>query len=84
LRRDMATQVTCKGIQEMDDIGAMLWGVLFGSIGVGYFIYGKKQGRIVPLLVGIALCAFPYFFSNQVVIVAIGTVLTAVPYFFRY
>ena len=60
----------------------LLWGVVFGSVGLAYFVYGKKQQRFVPLLCGIALMAFPYFISNVVLLVVIGLVLSAVPYFF--
>jgi len=36
------------------DIGTTLMlSILFGSIGAGYFIYGKKQQQCVPLLTGI-------------------------------
>lgn len=31
----------------------LLLGVLFSSIGLGYFIYGKKQKVIVPLVCGL-------------------------------
>jgi len=68
----------------MDNPASLLWGLLFGSIGLGYFVYGKKQGRGVPLVSGIALMAFPYFVTNSVFIVLIGVVLMALPYFFRY
>jgi hypothetical protein len=61
----------------------LLWGLLFGSIGLGYFIYGKRQRAAVPLLCGIALMVFPYFVSNIVLLVGIGTLLAAIPYFFR-
>jgi hypothetical protein len=61
----------------------LLWGVLFGSIGLGYFIYGKKQSALVPLLCGLFLMAFPYFVSNVAFLVAIGFVLVALPYFVR-
>jgi len=27
---------------------SLLWGILFGSIGLGYFVYGKKQARRHP------------------------------------
>src|SRR3546814_5579929 len=37
----------------------LLWGLLFGSIGLGYFLYGKKQARLVPLLCGLALMIYP-------------------------
>jgi hypothetical protein len=60
----------------------LLWGVVFGAVGLAYFIYGKKQQRFVPLLCGIALMAFPYFISNTVLLVVVGLVLSAVPYFF--
>jgi hypothetical protein len=62
----------------------LLWGLLFGSIGVGFFIYGKQQRRVVPLFCGIALIIFPYFVSSQLLLVAIGIVLTALPCFVRF
>ena len=61
----------------------LFWGVLFGSVGLGYFLYGKKQRAVVPLVCGIALMAFPYFISNTVVLVAVGIALAAIPYFVR-
>ena len=61
----------------------LLWGLLFGSIGLGFFVYGKKQRAVVPLVCGLALMIFPYFVSNTVLLVVIGAVLIAVPYFVR-
>ena len=61
----------------------LLWGVVFGAVGLAYFVYGKKQQRFVPLVCGIALVAFPYFISNTVLLVVVGLVLSAVPYFLR-
>jgi hypothetical protein len=57
--------------------------LLFGSIGLGYFIYGRKQQAVVPLLCGIALMVFPYFVSNALLLAGIGAALAAIPYFFR-
>ncbi len=62
----------------------LLWGLLFGSIGMGYFLYGKKQRAAVPLLCGFVLMVFPYFVSNSVVLVVVGAVVSAVPYFVRF
>ncbi len=62
-------------------MASLLWGVLFGSIGLGYFIYGKKKASYVLILSGIGLMIFPYFFSNTVVIVLIGLALVVVPHF---
>jgi hypothetical protein len=61
----------------------LLWGLLFSSIGLGFFLYGKKQRAVVPLVCGIALMVYPYFIGNVTVLVVIGVVLAAVPYFFR-
>jgi membrane protein DedA with SNARE-associated domain len=65
------------------EVSTLLWGVLFSSIGLGFFIYGKKQRAPVPLVCGIALMAYPYFIPNAIALVAIGIVLTAIPYFLR-
>jgi hypothetical protein len=65
------------------DTSSLLWGLLFGSIGMGFFIYGKKQRAVVPLVCGLALIIFPYFVSNVLLLVAVGVILMAIPYFFR-
>ena len=62
---------------------ALMWSVLFGAIGMGYFVYGKKQRAIVPLLCGVALMVFPYFISHTTWLVVVGVALAAVPYFVR-
>jgi len=62
---------------------SLLWGLLFGSIGLGFFIYGKRQRNAVPLICGLLLMIFPYFVSNSILLVALGVVLMAVPYFLR-
>lgn len=61
----------------------LLWGVAFGSLGLGYFIYGKKQGAVVPLLCGLGLMVFPYFIINAWLLVGVGVGLAALPYFLR-
>lgn len=64
-------------------MSSLLWGILFGSVGMGFFLYGKKQQAIVPLLCGLALMVFPYFVSSTYLLVAIGIALIALPYFVR-
>jgi len=65
------------------DPSLLLWGVLFGAVGLGYFIYGKKQRAAVPLVCGFALMVVPYFISNTWLLVGIGAAIAAVPYFVR-
>jgi predicted membrane protein len=62
---------------------SLLWGLLFGSIGLGFFIYGKKQRTVVPLICGLVLMIFPYFVSNTFLLVTLGVVLISLPYFLR-
>ena len=46
------------------DVNTFLVSFVFGMIGLGMFMYGKKAGRMPPLLVGVALMVVPYFFSS--------------------
>lgn len=68
---------------ELGSTAVLMWGLRFGAIGTGFFIYGRKQKALVPLCVGIALCVFPYFVANVYALVLIGAVLMAIPYFVR-
>ena len=68
---------------EMGSTAVLLWGLLFGAIGFGFFLYGKKQKAVVPLITGIALCVVPYFIANVYAFVLVGVVLMAIPYFVR-
>ena len=61
----------------------LLLGVVFSSIGLGYFIYGKKQQRTMPIICGIALMIYPYFIENTVVLILIGIILCISPQFIR-
>ena len=61
----------------------LLWGLLFGSIGLGFFVYGRRQKTVVPLVTGLALMIFPYFVSNTILLITLGVVLIVIPYFVR-
>ena len=61
----------------------LLWGLVFSTVGLGFFMYGKKQKVLVPLICGMVLMIYPYFMSNAIVLVVIGIALSAVPYFVR-
>jgi predicted membrane protein len=62
----------------------LLTGLLFSTIGLGFFVYGKRQKAIVPLLCGLALMTYVYFITNILLLLCIGVALAAIPYFFRY
>ncbi|ENU23052.1 hypothetical protein F993_02200 [Acinetobacter proteolyticus] len=59
-------------------------GVIFSSIGLGYFMYGKKQKMTVPLVCGLVLMLFTYFIDSTAMISIIGVVLSILPYFLRF
>ncbi|WDZ52277.1 amino acid transport protein [Acinetobacter vivianii] len=58
--------------------------VIFSSIGLGYFLYGKKQKMTVPLVCGLVLMLFTYFIDSTAIISIIGVILSVVPYFLRF
>jgi hypothetical protein len=53
------------------------------EVRLGFFVYGKKQKAIIPILSGIGLMVFPYFISNLYIMILSGIILVALPYFIR-
>jgi len=67
----------------MESTSIMIWGLIFGTVGFSFFIYGKKQALMTPLFVGIALMILPYVIENVYALAAIGSILMVIPYFAR-
>lgn len=65
------------------DGNALMLSLLFGSIGLGLFVYGKKAGRLVPLGSGLALMTLPYFIPNLLIQGVVCVILTVLPWFLR-
>jgi len=65
----------------MDSSASLVWGMLFGAIGLGYFVYGRRQRAVIPFVCGVALFIFPYFIPNAYVLVLTGVAIMVVPYF---
>ena len=65
------------------DTASLLWNLVLGSVGLGYFLYGKSQKSLVPALCGVVLMVFPYFISSTLLMVVVGAGLMAIPFFFR-
>lgn len=63
------------------NVESLFLGLLFSSIGMGYFIYGRKQANKVVKYSGIALMVYPYFITGSVAIVLVGLVLMFLPKF---
>jgi hypothetical protein len=45
----------------MPNTGSLFASLLWGSIGTGYFIYGKRQGVWAPMIGGVLMIAASYF-----------------------
>jgi len=59
----------------------ILISMLIGSIGFGYFIYGRKQMKASALVAGVLLCIYPYFIPNIWLMLLVGGIIMAVPFF---
>jgi hypothetical protein len=68
----------------MNATSTLVWGMIFGSIGLGFFIYGKKQNVFIPICCGLGLMVAPYFISNNLILIFTGLCLVAIPYFIRF
>jgi len=59
---------------------ALFIDLIAGALGVGYWIYGKKESRMAPMLAGAALCVVPYFVGNVWLLLVVCAVLLAAPF----
>jgi hypothetical protein len=50
----------------------LIGGFVFGSIGFVAFIYGKRMNLWKPMLLGIALMVYPYFVSDDKIMLVVG------------
>jgi len=56
--------------------------LVWGSVGFGYFIYGKKQSSWPPMIGGIVMIACSYFIGSALLMSLISLALMAAVYFF--
>lgn len=63
--------------------GSLFAAIVFGAVGMGAFIHGKRSGLAKPMLIGIALMVYPYFVSEGWLVFAIGALLCYLLYLFR-
>jgi hypothetical protein len=58
------------------DANALLASIVPSSIGLVAFMYGKRQGRLPHMAIGVVLMIFPYFVSNILLMFAIAGLLS--------
>ena len=57
--------------------------LIFGTIGLVAFMYGKKNSAWRAIVIGIVLMVYPYFVSGTFALYLVGIILSAVLYFWR-
>ena len=65
-------------------MNGLIVGIIAGAIGMGYFIYGKRQAKYVPMIAGVLLCVYPYFVESLLALSLIGLLLMAAPFLLDY
>jgi len=55
--------------------------LLWGSIGVGYWIYGKKQREMMPMIGGAVMVGLSYFVSSWLLMSLLSIALMFAVYF---
>ena len=63
---------------------ALLASVLVGSIGLGLFLYGKRQRRGPHLAVGVLMMVYPYLVPSVPLMLGIAGALTGLLYLATY
>ena len=63
--------------------GALFASLLFGAIGLGALVYARKMSAFKPAILGVALMAYPYFVSDNLLLWAVGIVLTIALFVFN-
>lgn len=58
-------------------INVLLASLVWGTVGMGYLVYGKKQGASVPLAGGLALIGCSYLIPSALLLSLVSVALIA-------
>jgi hypothetical protein len=64
-------------------VNLLLAYLIFGVLGMYVFRYGKQNGMLSQMLIGLGLMLYPYFVSGALLTWAIGILLLIIFYFVR-
>lgn len=57
--------------------------LFFSLVGMGYFMFGKRQTELWFMIAGVGLMIFTYLFSGILLLLTIGAALMALPFVIR-
>jgi hypothetical protein len=58
--------------------------VVVGSIGLGLFVYGKRQRRVPHGIAGVLLMVYPYFVPNVALMLVIAGAILGLLFLAKY
>ncbi|WP_218110253.1 hypothetical protein [Oligoflexus tunisiensis] len=61
------------------DPGFIMLAAIFSGLGFVYFHYGRKQAKIMLIVIGLVLMVYPYFLDSKIWLVVWGLVLSFLP-----
>ena len=64
------------------DASVLMLSLLFGLAGMGLFMYGRSEKKMVHLGCGLALMVVPYFIPSALLLTAVCVVVGVVPFVF--
>jgi hypothetical protein len=65
------------------DVGSLMLSMLFGLIGTGFLMFGKKAGHVPAMGAGLMLMVLPAFMPSVLMMLLVCGALTAVPFVLR-
>jgi hypothetical protein len=66
------------------DTSSIIVSLIVGAAGFVAFTYGRRQGRVPHVAVGILMMGFPYFVPNALLSAGIGALLLGALWFAVY
>ncbi len=64
----------------MGFLNTIIWGSILSTIGLGFFVYGRKQKAAVPLFSGVTLFIIPYIIPNVFLLILVSVALIVLPF----
>jgi hypothetical protein len=61
-------------------VNSLIISIFTGAFGMAYFIYGRRQSKVMPVVCGLLLCVYPWFTENVYALCGIGAVLIVLPF----
>ena len=61
-------------------VNSLIVSIFTGAFGMAYFIYGRRQSKVMPVVCGLLLCVYPWFTENVYALCGIGAVLILLPF----